>query len=91
MKSATISHARILLRITPHIPATIIFWRRLRGLTQKQLAEAAGLSESAIKKIEGGRKRGSWSESLEQICAALGITLMELISGAEKRALAAAL
>lgn len=79
---------QIPLRVTPYIPATIIFWRKCRRMTQRQLAEASGLSESAIKKIESGRKHGSWTNTLEQICAALDISLMELISGAEKRALA---
>jgi transcriptional regulator with XRE-family HTH domain len=91
MKSTAMTPAQIPLRVSPYIPATIMFWRKLRRMTQRQLAVASGLSESAIKKIESGRKHGSWTGTLEQICAALGITLMELISGAEKRALAVVL
>ena len=76
----------VLLRLTPFIPAIVVYWRTLRGMTQEKLAEAAGISLSTLKKIEAGRKHGPWLDSLEQICEALGITLLELLAGAERLA-----
>jgi len=46
----------------------------------------AGISLSTLKKIEAGRKHGPWLDSLELICEALGITLLELLAGAERLA-----
>ena len=74
------------IRLTPFIPAIVVSWRRLRGMTQEALAKAAGISLSTLKKIEAGRKHGPWLDSLEQICEALGITLLELLAGAERLA-----
>jgi transcriptional regulator with XRE-family HTH domain len=73
-------------RLTPFIPAIVVDWRRHKGFTQRQLARAAGLSVSTLKKIEAGRKQGPWIGSLEQICEALGITLLEMMAGAERLA-----
>ena len=74
------------IRITPFVPAIVVSWRRLRGMTQEALAKRAGISLSTLKKIEAGRKHGPWLDSLEQICEALGITLLELLAGAERLA-----
>jgi transcriptional regulator with XRE-family HTH domain len=74
------------IRLTPFIPAIVVYWRRLRGMTQEALAKEAGLCLSTLKKIEAGRKHGPWLDSLELICEALGITLLELLAGAERLA-----
>lgn len=50
--------------------------RRLRlrlGLTQLQLAEAAGVSRAAVASIEGGRYRSHKIETLGAIARALGL------------------
>jgi transcriptional regulator with XRE-family HTH domain len=74
------------VRVSPHLGAVIIFWRGVRHLRQEDLATAAGLSLSTIKWLERGRKNGYRSDTLERICDALDITVLELFSGAEKRA-----
>ena len=87
MKPADDSSARRRLRITPHVAATLIFWRKVRRMRQEDLARASGVSLSTIKWLERGRKCGPRTNTLEDICDALGITLMELFSGAQRRAL----
>lgn len=51
--------------------------RERRGLTQRGLAQRAGLSDAAISKIENGRRLPDGS-SLSHIMAALAIDLHEL-------------
>jgi transcriptional regulator with XRE-family HTH domain len=56
---------------------------RLRsGLTQAQLAESAGLSESTIAAAESGR-RSVRLENLVEMCRALGTTVEQLVTGGE--------
>lgn len=50
--------------------------RKLKGWTQKELAEEAKVSQQAIWKIESGKS--SESRKLPQIAAALGVTAEEL-------------
>lgn len=71
----------------PHLPGAIVFWRRLRELTQEELAQAAGLSVSEVKWLEKGRKRAPRFDTLEKACAGLQITIHELTAVAEDRAL----
>lgn len=47
--------------------------RLARGWTQRQLAEAAGLSEIAIKRLEGGKNLPS-GESLNRLAQALNVS-----------------
>jgi transcriptional regulator with XRE-family HTH domain len=47
-------------------------WRRLRGLTQAQLAERAGISRDTLTRLEHG-DGGVSTENLLRICRALGI------------------
>lgn len=77
-------------RITPFIGKAIVFYRKMLKLTQDQLAEASGLSVSAIKRLELGRKRGGWADTLESVCMGLKIKLTELIATADRLATAAA-
>lgn len=69
--------------VTPFIGASIRFWRELRGWTQKQPAAATGMTLSAIKRLERGRKNGGWLLSIEVVSRALGITLEELVHHAK--------
>ncbi len=54
-------------------------WRRLRGLTQAQLAERAGVSRGVARRLEAG-DGGVSVENLLRILRALGIA--ELVSDA---------
>lgn len=54
-------------------------WRKLRGLTQAQVAERAGVSRSTVQKLERG-DGGVSLESLIRVLRALGLS--EVIAGA---------
>jgi DNA-binding XRE family transcriptional regulator len=54
-------------------------WREHRGLTQKQLAQAAGISTPYLSQIESGKRRGS-AEVLAGIAKALGLSLDEIVA-----------
>ena len=45
---------RVILRGQEHFPQSIYGLRQFRGLTQQQLADAAGVNVSLVRKIEGG-------------------------------------
>jgi DNA-binding XRE family transcriptional regulator len=53
-------------------------WREHRGLTQQQLAEAAGISVPYLSQTESG-KRGGSTEVLAAIAKALGLTLDDVV------------
>lgn len=53
-------------------------WREFRGLTQAQLAEAAGLAQATIAQIEGGQRKGS-AAVLKRVARALRIDLDDLV------------
>ena len=55
--------------------------RRFRGnaLTQKQLAELAGVSQDLIKKLEQGKRQGASIASLQKIARALDVDLADLV------------
>ena len=52
-------------------------YRKLRGMTQTQLAEAVGLTEGAVRHYESGI-RAVKPELLESIAAALGVSVNAL-------------
>lgn len=52
-------------------------WREYRGLSVKQLAEAAGLAPAYISQIETGKREGT-IETLRKIAQALTVTLDDL-------------
>ena len=61
-------------------------YRKLRGMTQVQLAEAVGLTEGAVRHYESGI-RAVKPELLESIAAALGVSVNALKDyGVETRA-----
>lgn len=53
-------------------------WREFRQLTQKQLAEKAGISKSYLSQIESGRRKGT-ADILQAIAAVLGLTLDDIV------------
>jgi transcriptional regulator with XRE-family HTH domain len=56
----------------------ILELRTRRGLTHKQLADAAGVSESTISRLEGGHVR-LMVDQLQRLARALGVTAADLI------------
>ncbi|MBK8989052.1 MAG: helix-turn-helix transcriptional regulator [Chloroflexi bacterium] len=54
-------------------------WREYRGLTQQQLAVAAGISKSYLSQIETGQRTGS-VDVLLQIATALRVDLEDIVS-----------
>ncbi len=86
MKTTSVSLTPQQQRLTPHLGAVIAFWRGVRRMRQEDLAKASGVCLSTIKWLERGRKNGYRTDILEQVCEALDITMLELFSGAEKRA-----
>jgi DNA-binding XRE family transcriptional regulator len=53
-------------------------WREHRGLTQQQLAEAAGISVPYLSQIESAKRRGS-AEVLAAIAKELGLSLDDIV------------
>ena len=53
-------------------------WREYRGLTQRQLAEAANISTPYLSQLESGKRTGS-TEVLSTIAEALGISLDDVV------------
>jgi DNA-binding XRE family transcriptional regulator len=56
----------------------VLVWRELRGLTSKQLAEAAGISQPYLSQIETGKREGSIG-TMKKIANALKIGLDDLV------------
>lgn len=55
-------------------------WRQKRGLTQKQLAEKAGLTIATIGRIEVDIRHGTNITTLQRIADGLGISLDKLLN-----------
>jgi DNA-binding XRE family transcriptional regulator len=53
-------------------------WREARGLTQQQLAEAAGISIPYLSQIEVGKRKGS-AEVLAALARALRVSLDDIV------------
>jgi len=62
---------------------TLRQWRILRGLSAGQLAARAGLTKSAVLRLETGKSRG-WPQTWHAVANALGVELEQI---AEARAL----
>lgn len=56
--------------------------RALKGVTQAQLAAAAGVSPSAIAEYEKD-KRDLRSDTIRKLCDALGVTVIYRVDGTE--------
>ncbi len=71
--------------IPAHVPYAIIdgenpvkVWREYRGLTQPELAQAAGISASYLSQIEAGKREGS-TAVLQAIARAMDLTLDDVV------------
>jgi DNA-binding XRE family transcriptional regulator len=53
-------------------------WREYRGLTQQQLADAAGISTPYLSQIESGKRKGS-ADVLAAIAKALDLPLDDIV------------
>jgi DNA-binding XRE family transcriptional regulator len=54
-------------------------WREHRGLTQQELAEAAGISVPYLSQIESGKRKGR-AEILAAIAKELGLALDDIVA-----------
>jgi len=54
-------------------------WREKRGLTQRELAKAAGVQPGYLGEIEAGRKPGS-ADALRRLSGVLGVTMEDLMA-----------
>ena len=52
-------------------------WREYRGMTQKKLADAAGIRVPYLSQLETGRRKGSL-EVMRAIAAKLGVTIDDI-------------
>ena len=59
--------------------------REKKGLNQKQLAEASGVTQATISRIESGRVRQIRSDSLRRLATALGVTVDFLVDRTERQ------
>jgi transcriptional regulator with XRE-family HTH domain len=68
---------RILLEVVKRLldeGKPVKVWREHRALTQQALADAAGLPQTTIARLESRRRKGT-VEQMRRLAAALGITL----------------
>jgi|ERR1700686_5691841 len=59
-------------RALAHVAGDVAAWRKLRGLTQAQLADRAGVSRDTLGRLEGG-DGGVSVENLLRVLRALGV------------------
>ena len=71
---------RLSARIQLRLSRNLVYWRRLRGLSQAELAYQAGLAENTLARIEAQRADPRTS-SLEAAAAVLDIDIRELFAG----------
>jgi transcriptional regulator with XRE-family HTH domain len=69
----------------PGLARAIREFRQTAGLTQEDLAHAAGVTVTTLARIEGVRANPAWS-TVGQIAAALGITVSQLAERADQLA-----
>jgi ribosome-binding protein aMBF1 (putative translation factor) len=72
----TLSEAEVHELLAARTP--LAFWRKKRGLTQTDLAKAAGIAQGFLSEIESGLKTGDITV-LQRIAMALEISLLELV------------
>ena len=70
------------------IGAKIVFYRKLRSMTQEKLAEEVGVTPQYLSRIENGGYTKSVSLStLMMIAGALDVTMSQLMEGVEDTSL----
>ena len=57
--------------------------RHSRGLKQRELAEMTGLSQVTISRLETGRQKSIDPKALKKISSALGISVVQVMTGLE--------
>lgn len=57
------------------------WWRRARGLTQQELAEASGVARSHLARIERGEVDEPRPDTLRRLADALGVEVLDLLYG----------
>ena len=57
------------------------WWRRARGLTQEDLAEASGVTRSHLARIERGEVGEPRPDTLRRLAEALGVEVLDLLYG----------
>jgi DNA-binding XRE family transcriptional regulator len=72
----TLSEAEIDELLAARTP--LAFWRKKRGLTQTELARAAGIAQGFLSEIESGLKTGDVT-LLQRIALALEVSLLDLV------------
>ena len=70
--------AEIAKRLTGGKESLVKVWRQFRGMTQKQLALQAGISQSQVALIETGKREGKVSV-LKHLAQALEVNLDDLV------------
>jgi ribosome-binding protein aMBF1 (putative translation factor) len=60
-------------------PTQLTFWRAKRGLTEKQLSQTVGISQSYIADLEAGRRKGD-AALLERLAQALRLRMEDLVA-----------
>ena len=58
-------------------------WREYRGLTQQQVAEAAGISKPYLSQLESGQRKGT-TEVLQAVAKVLNVSLDDLVMSEEE-------
>jgi transcriptional regulator with XRE-family HTH domain len=71
-KSSTRPLPQPVRRATRALSEDLVAWRKLRGLTQEQVAERAGISLSTLARLESG-VGGASLENLLRVLRALGL------------------
>lgn len=61
------------------VGAKLAFYRKLKGLTQQQLASTIGISTNYLSSVERGVSQGMPLALLWRICDVLGIKIEELL------------
>lgn len=56
----------------------IRIWREYRGLTQRQVAEAAGISKPYLSQLESGQRKGA-TDVLAAVARALNVSLDDVV------------
>ena len=59
-------------------PTPLAFWRKKRGLTQRDLAAKAEIPQGYLSQLEAGKKGGT-PDTLKRLAQALGIGLDDLV------------
>ena len=58
-------------------------WREYRGLTQQQVAEAAGISKPYLSQLESGQRKGT-TDVLQAVAKVLNVSLDDLVMSEEE-------